>query len=275
MNDVIKDQPAPAANACRPVWENVVDDMRARDEIGRERYGMPLQPFNGRDALVDAYQEALDLAVYLRQAIAENGAEVPAIPHRAALAEEVARLRKREEELLEANARLTEEKRAASIREHVVAFHLTSTVLPVYYIPKVPSEERVRFRAKLVAEEFVELIEALFDESRVESWHIKRLKSELNYIVDQCPVRVDIVEAADAFADLDYVVEGSRLEFGINGVPIAVEVQRSNMAKFVGGVANLSGHKVIKPAGWAPPNVYGKLVEQGWDPRGYVAKKAA
>lgn len=33
---------------------------------------MPLQPFNGRDALVDAYQEAVDLAVYLRQRIEEE-----------------------------------------------------------------------------------------------------------------------------------------------------------------------------------------------------------
>jgi hypothetical protein len=32
----------------------------------------PLQPHNGRDALADAYQEALDLVVYLRQEIAER-----------------------------------------------------------------------------------------------------------------------------------------------------------------------------------------------------------
>jgi hypothetical protein len=33
-----------------------------------------LQAFNGRDALRDAYEEALDLACYLRQAIAERDA---------------------------------------------------------------------------------------------------------------------------------------------------------------------------------------------------------
>lgn len=33
----------------------------------------PLEPaHNGRDALVDAYQEALDLTMYLRQAIEER-----------------------------------------------------------------------------------------------------------------------------------------------------------------------------------------------------------
>ena len=47
-------------------------DMLDRDTVGRKRYGTRLQPHNGRDALVDAYQEALDLVVYLRQAIYER-----------------------------------------------------------------------------------------------------------------------------------------------------------------------------------------------------------
>ena len=68
----INDQPPPQANSHPAVWDLVIADMKARDQLGRERYGTPLQPFNGRDALVDAYQEALDLAVYLRQAIEER-----------------------------------------------------------------------------------------------------------------------------------------------------------------------------------------------------------
>lgn len=69
----IQDQPAPERNESRPVWDMVIDDMRERDRVGRGRYGTPLQAHNGRDALVDAYQEALDLVVYLRQAIEERG----------------------------------------------------------------------------------------------------------------------------------------------------------------------------------------------------------
>lgn len=65
-------QPPPVGNNGRPVWELVVDDMRERDAVGRKRYGVPLQTNNGRDALIDAYQEALDLCVYLRQVIAER-----------------------------------------------------------------------------------------------------------------------------------------------------------------------------------------------------------
>lgn len=70
-----KGQPRPKKNQHRPVWDQVIADMKARDRTGRERYGTPLQPFNGRDALLDAYEEALDLAVYLKQALIERDAK--------------------------------------------------------------------------------------------------------------------------------------------------------------------------------------------------------
>jgi hypothetical protein len=43
-------------------------DMRERHELGKARYGTGLRVWNGRDAVVDAYQEALDLIVYATQA---------------------------------------------------------------------------------------------------------------------------------------------------------------------------------------------------------------
>lgn len=67
-------EPPPVPNDRPAVWSLVIADMQARDREGRRKYGTPLQPFNGRDALVDAYQEALDLVVYLRQAIEERAA---------------------------------------------------------------------------------------------------------------------------------------------------------------------------------------------------------
>ena len=62
----------PVANEHPAVWPLVIMDMAARDQVGRARYGVPLQPHNGRDALRDAYEEALDLCAYLRQAIMER-----------------------------------------------------------------------------------------------------------------------------------------------------------------------------------------------------------
>lgn len=54
------------------IWELVLSDMIERDKKGQKLYGTRLLPFNGRDVLRDAYEEALDLAVYLRQAIYER-----------------------------------------------------------------------------------------------------------------------------------------------------------------------------------------------------------
>lgn len=68
-------EPAPKPVSGRPIWELVIEDMRERDRRGRAKYGTPLQAGNGRNALIDAYQEALDLAVYLRQAIEERTEE--------------------------------------------------------------------------------------------------------------------------------------------------------------------------------------------------------
>lgn len=54
------------------MWDLVIQDASDRDIVGQRRYGTRLRANNGRDALIDAYQEALDLVVYLRQAIYER-----------------------------------------------------------------------------------------------------------------------------------------------------------------------------------------------------------
>lgn len=94
----IEDQPPPIPQPERvPVWDLVIADverkyrglegeqeeavqlaiadMRERDRVGRERYGTPLTTNNGRDHLVDAYQELLDGIVYLRAEIEQYSGE--------------------------------------------------------------------------------------------------------------------------------------------------------------------------------------------------------
>jgi hypothetical protein len=84
---LVDEQPPPVHNDHPAVWDLVMEDvltipcngdkdatitdMRERDQVGLERYGTRLQPFNGRDSVIDAYQEALDLCVYLRTALYE------------------------------------------------------------------------------------------------------------------------------------------------------------------------------------------------------------
>ena len=65
-------EPAPKKNNLPHIYDLVVTDLNARKEMGVKKYGTPLQPFNGRKALKDAYEEVLDLALYLRQALYEQ-----------------------------------------------------------------------------------------------------------------------------------------------------------------------------------------------------------
>lgn len=74
--DLQSPQPVPHLDMVNPaIWDLVIGDMRQRDFVGAERYQVRLRPHNGRDALVDAYQEVLDLAAYLRQELYERNGE--------------------------------------------------------------------------------------------------------------------------------------------------------------------------------------------------------
>lgn len=66
-------QPQPVESDAPAITDLLVADLLDRDAIGVERYGTRLKPDNGRDALVDAYQEQLDGLKYARQALWEKG----------------------------------------------------------------------------------------------------------------------------------------------------------------------------------------------------------
>jgi hypothetical protein len=65
-------QPMPVVNGLPCIQDLVIEDIEARKVIGVQRYGTVLQPFNGRDALQDAYEESLDQTMYLKQEIIER-----------------------------------------------------------------------------------------------------------------------------------------------------------------------------------------------------------
>ena len=50
----------------------IAQDIMARKQMGMEKYGIPLQPSNGRNAVMDCYQELLDAANYMRQYMYEE-----------------------------------------------------------------------------------------------------------------------------------------------------------------------------------------------------------
>lgn len=51
------------------VWEHVLQDIEDRRKLGMQSYGKPLTKDTLPDPLWAAYEEALDLVVYLRAAI--------------------------------------------------------------------------------------------------------------------------------------------------------------------------------------------------------------
>lgn len=88
----------------------------------------------------------------------------------------------------------------------VAEFHKTFKH-PIQEIPIIPSEERSKLRVLLISEELKELELAIKDKN--------------------------IVEVADALCDLQYVLSGAILEFGLGERfrELFDEVQRSNMSK--------------------------------------------
>lgn len=57
------------------IFDLMMQDIEERKATGIKTYGEALRAHNGRDPLIDAYQEALDLAVYLRQELYERYGE--------------------------------------------------------------------------------------------------------------------------------------------------------------------------------------------------------
>ena len=55
-----------------PFAKLVSRDIDARMDLGKQIYGTELRSHNGRDSVLDAYQECLDGLVYIRQAIYEG-----------------------------------------------------------------------------------------------------------------------------------------------------------------------------------------------------------
>lgn len=67
-----QEQPQPKPNDNSHIVDLVIQDMQARKQLGIERYGMPLQAFNGRNSVQDAYEEGMDKIFYMKQWLTER-----------------------------------------------------------------------------------------------------------------------------------------------------------------------------------------------------------
>lgn len=151
---------------------------------------------------------------------------------------------------------LLEEKRRANVDYAAREFHLKFGH-PAPGRLTAPNEAMIRFRLKLVAEEFLELVEATFKFRHPAP--LTLLWNQLLLLIERVPVDVNLPGFMDATHDLDYVVAGTRVAFGYDGLPGAAEVHRANLSKEPNGLG-----KPTKPEGWRAPDIEGCLRAQGW-----------
>ena len=69
----MNEQPKPNGSG-NPILGMVLADLTNRALQGKLKYGEPLLANNGRDALQDLYEELLDAAMYIKQAMVERDA---------------------------------------------------------------------------------------------------------------------------------------------------------------------------------------------------------
>lgn len=134
-----------------------------------------------------------------------------------------------------------------------------------------------RLRVLLVAQELAELAQALGVSLEMEVKPVRTTgdhgkdTSVMNGMVERVWVApaelcysdnlVDLVEAADAFGDLDYVVQGGNLAFGIPAGLVMYAIHVSNMSKLGEDrrpIRDANG-KTVKGPNFKPPDIKGVL----------------
>jgi len=110
----------------------------------------------------------------------------------------------------------------------------------VHAVPAFPDADTRLLRMKLLKEEFYEYVHAEHTS--------------------------DMVELADALADVCVIALGTAHAYGIPLDAVWQEVHRSNMGKRnpdTGEIEKRPDGKVIKPDGWTPPDIKGVLIKHG------------
>ena len=148
---------------------------------------------------------------------------------------------------------------AALVRE----FHQAFAVPIAADAPSV-DRERVHLRMDLVAEEFAELVAAVYGPGAQEV-----IGAAFSQARGRDDGSRDTVAAADALGDLVYVIYGMALECGIPLPEVLAQIHASNMSKLGsdGKPVYRRDGKVLKAPGYTPPDVAGVLSRAVAEPR--------
>ncbi len=141
---------------------------------------------------------------------------------------------------------------APSPMELVLQFHHTYSVPIRSFSDPTLDYERMNMRMSLIAEEFAELMGAVYGpraRAIIEAATAEAVAADEG--------ERDVIEAADALADLVYVVYGMAIESGMNLDSVLAEVQASNLSKLMpdGSVKLREDGKVLKGPNFFQPNI--------------------
>lgn len=130
-------------------------------------------------------------------------------------------------------------------------FH-TTYGLPIVEGEPTVDYDRVHMRMSLILEEVTELVTAVYGK---EAGKVLAEGAAAAQAADDG--ERDLIETADALADLVYVIYGMALESGISLPAVLKEVQASNMSKLGedGKPIYREDGKVLKGPGFFPPNI--------------------
>ena len=141
---------------------------------------------------------------------------------------------------------------APSPMDLVMEFHRTYSVPIRSFDDPTLSYDRLDLRMSLIAEEFAELVGAVYG---------KRARTIIEAATAEAAGaddgQRDVIEAADALADLVYVIFGMAIESGMDLDSVLAEVQASNLSKLMpdGSVKLREDGKVLKGPNFFPPNI--------------------
>ena len=143
---------------------------------------------------------------------------------------------------------------APSPMELVQEFHRTYSMPIRSFDDPTLSYERLGMRMSLIAEEFAELVGAVYGKRARAIIETATAAAEAVAADDG---ERDVIEAADALADLIYVIYGMAIESGMDLDSVLAEVQASNLSKLMpdGSVKLREDGKVLKGPNFFPPNV--------------------
>ena len=141
---------------------------------------------------------------------------------------------------------------APSPMELVLQFHHTYSVPIRPFSDPTLDYERMNMRMSLIAEEFAALMGAVYGpraRAIIEAATAEAVATDEG--------ERDVIEAADALADLVYVVYGMAIESGMNLDSVLAEVQASNLSKLMpdGSVKLREDGKVLKGPNFFQPNI--------------------